>query len=136
MNNKIGVVLGLSLLLGVAGCSRQDPALVAGQGAEQQSAEAVGFKKVEPLAVTYGLARRDSSGIYMNFTYRVDGSVRHGFLRSSETGGGRIFCPTMVATAIKLGEQIEVSYMPGSNSTLYDDLVLGIRYQGRECPER
>ncbi|MDX1733214.1 MAG: hypothetical protein R3228_02570 [Halioglobus sp.] len=136
MNSSLRVAVGVSMLLSLAGCTDQESLPLAGQGEGYQSPASLSYISVEPIAVTSGLARGDSSGITMNFTYRYEDKVRLGFLRSSETGMGRIFCPTIVATAIKLGEQIEVSYEPGSNPALYDDLVVSIRYRGKTCPVR
>jgi hypothetical protein len=41
----------------------------------------------------------------------------------------------MVQTAIELKEPLELAWEQGSDNSLYDDLVISIRYRGRQCPE-
>lgn len=131
MINRIGVVLVAGMASTLAACSKEAPTA----GAAQPSAAATGYRSVQPLAVTHGLSSGAGSDIYVNLGYRDEGEVRLGFMPASGGSGGRIFCPTMVRMAINAGDAIDVSTVPSENPGLYDDLVLGIRYRGRTCPQ-
>lgn len=131
MNKTFGVALVAGLVSVLTACSKQSPTA----GAGLQPAGEAEYRSVQPLAVTYGLSSNTDSGIYVNLGYRDKDDVKLGFLPNTGDSSGRIFCPIMLETAISAGEAIEVATVPSENPGLYDDLVLGIRYRGRTCPQ-